>query len=174
MNLNRQLRISTLLLLLFFTQVGLGDTNPKEEASAQVTPAKRAAAYEINWQVISSGATNGTSTSYRFQGTLGQPVIGEGSSESFRLSHGFWQEFGPPTCCVGIRGDVDMSGTINVADVTYLSAYLKQKPPGSPAPPCFEEGDVNGSGTINVADVTYLSAYLKQKPPGSPPPPACP
>jgi hypothetical protein len=67
-----------------------------------------------------------------------------------------------------------MSGTMNVADVTYLTAYLKQKPPGSPAPPCFEEGDVDGSGTINVADVTYLTAYLKQKPPGSPPPPACP
>jgi hypothetical protein len=79
-------------------------------------------------------------------------------------------------CCNtdGRRGDIDMSGSLNVADVTYLSAYLKQKPPGSPAPPCFEEGDVNGSGTINVGDVTYLSAYLKQKPPGSPPPPACP
>jgi hypothetical protein len=79
-------------------------------------------------------------------------------------------------CCNGdgIRGDVDMSGSLNVADVTYLTAYLKQKPPGSPEPPCFEEGDVDGSGTINVADVTYLSAYLKQKPPGSPQPPACP
>jgi hypothetical protein len=78
-------------------------------------------------------------------------------------------------CCNhdGIRGDVNMSGTINVGDVTYLVAYLTQKPPGSPAPPCFEEGDVNGSGTINVGDVTYLVSYLKQKPPGSPPPPAC-
>jgi hypothetical protein len=79
-----------------------------------------------------------------------------------------------PPCCVGIRGDVDGSGSINVSDVTYLTAYLKQKPPGSPAPPCFEEGDVDGSCTINVADATYLTAYLKQKPPGSPPPPACP
>jgi PKD repeat protein/N-acetylmuramoyl-L-alanine amidase len=78
------------------------------------------------------------------------------------------------SCCNGIRGDVNMSGTINVGDQTYLGAYLKQKPPGSPAPLCFEEGDVNGSGTINVADQTYLNAYLKQKPPGSPAPPPCP
>jgi hypothetical protein len=77
-------------------------------------------------------------------------------------------------CCVGIRGDENMDEALNVADVTYLTAYLKQKPPGSPAPPCFEEGDVNGSGTINVSDLTYLVAYLKQSPPGSPPPPACP
>jgi hypothetical protein len=77
-------------------------------------------------------------------------------------------------CCVGIRSDVNMSGTINVGDQTYLSAYLKQKPPGSPEPPCFEEGDVNGSGTINTGDITYLTAYLKQKPPGSPAPPPCP
>jgi hypothetical protein len=86
----------------------------------------------------------------------------------------FHHVYNPGGCCIGIRGDVNMSGSINVADVAYLSAYLKQKPPGSPPPPCFEEGDVNGSGTINTADVTYLSAYLKQKPPGSPAPPACP
>jgi hypothetical protein len=80
-----------------------------------------------------------------------------------------------PCCCNtdGRRGDVNMSGSLNVADVTYLTAYLKQKPPGSPAPPCLEEADVNCSGTVNVADVTYLAAYLKQKPPGSPPPCLC-
>ncbi|MFQ6008437.1 MAG: dockerin type I repeat-containing protein, partial [Candidatus Zixiibacteriota bacterium] len=71
-------------------------------------------------------------------------------------------------CCVGIRGDVDGSGTINVADVTYLVAYLKGM---GPAPPCFEEADADGSGSINVADVTYLVAYLKGL---GPAPPSCP
>jgi hypothetical protein len=73
-------------------------------------------------------------------------------------------------CCNhdGIRGDVDMSGSINVADVTYLVAYLKGL---GPAPPCFEEGDIDGGGTINVADVTYLVAYLKGL---GPAPPQCP
>jgi hypothetical protein len=79
----------------------------------------------------------------------------------------------PVACCNtdGIRGDVNFSGTIGVADVTYLVAYLKQKPPGSPAPPCDDEADVDGSGSINVADVTYLVAYLKGL---GPAPPACP
>jgi hypothetical protein len=100
-----------------------------------------------------------------------------GTNEEYQ---GDWTDCDPnpchATCCNtdGIRGDVNMSGSINVADITYLTAYLKQKPPGSPAPPCFEEGDVNGNGSINVGDVTYLTAYLKQKPPGSPAPPACP
>jgi hypothetical protein len=130
----------------------------------------------IKWQVISSGGTKGTSTNFQLSGTVGQTAVGHGSSTNFGLSHGFWQQYGPTTCCNhdGLRGDVNMSGSINVSDVTYLVAYLKQSPPGSPAPPCFEEGDVNGSGTINVGDVTYLVAYLKQSPPGSPPPPPCP
>jgi hypothetical protein len=71
-------------------------------------------------------------------------------------------------CCVGIRGDVNGSGTISIPDVTYLMAYLKSI---GPAPPCFEEGDVNGSGTISIPDVTYLMAYLKSI---GPAPPACP
>ncbi|MFQ6007866.1 MAG: dockerin type I repeat-containing protein [Candidatus Zixiibacteriota bacterium] len=74
------------------------------------------------------------------------------------------------SCCNtdGIRGDVDMSGSLNVADVTYLVAYLKGL---GPAPTCDDEADVDGSGTINVADVTYLVAYLKGL---GPAPPACP
>ncbi|MFQ6007358.1 MAG: S8 family serine peptidase, partial [Candidatus Zixiibacteriota bacterium] len=72
----------------------------------------------------------------------------------------------PPGCCDtdGIRGDVDMSGSLNVADVTYLVAYLKGL---GPAPTCEDEADADGSGTVNVADVTHLVGYLKGI--GSPP-----
>ncbi|MFQ6008680.1 MAG: C10 family peptidase, partial [Candidatus Zixiibacteriota bacterium] len=35
-------------------------------------------------------------------------------------------------CCIGTRGDADGSGTINVADVTYLAAYLKGFGPEPP------------------------------------------
>ncbi|MFQ6007890.1 MAG: dockerin type I repeat-containing protein, partial [Candidatus Zixiibacteriota bacterium] len=69
---------------------------------------------------------------------------------------------------IGIRGDVDGSGSLNVSDVTYLVAYLKGL---GPAPECEEEGDVDGSGSINVSDVTYLVAYLKGI---GPAPAACP
>jgi hypothetical protein len=139
--------------------------------------AAEAAQEQIIWQVISSGGSRSTSANFVLNGTVGQTAVGYSGSANYGLSHGFWQEFGPTICCNhdGIRGDVNynFSGP-NISDLTYLVAYIKQKPPGSPAPPCFEEGDVNGNGTINVGDVTYLTAYLKQKPPGSPPPPACP
>jgi hypothetical protein len=135
-------------------------------------PVEPAQGEEINWQVISSGGTKGASTNFQLSGTVGQTVVGVGSSTNFRLSHGFWQEFGPPSCCNGdgIRGDVDMGGSMNVADVTYLVAYLKGL---GPAPPCTEEANANGdvNESVNVTDVTYLVAYLKGL---GPQPPACP
>jgi len=70
------------------------------------------------------------------------------------------------TCCE-IRGDVNHDGGIDVADLTYLVAYLFT---GGPPPPCKAEGDVNGDGGIDVADLTYLVAYLFT---GGPPPPPC-
>ncbi|RKX29264.1 MAG: hypothetical protein DRP47_02190 [Candidatus Zixiibacteriota bacterium] len=69
--------------------------------------------------------------------------------------------------CCDLRGDVDNSGGIDVADLTYLVARLFL---GGPQPPCVDEGDVDGSGGIDVADLTYLVARLFL---GGPPPPAC-
>ncbi len=67
-------------------------------------------------------------------------------------------------CCQS-RGNADglvgPGGPVDVADLTYLVAYLFQA--GS-APPCEEEGNVDGmvgpGGPIDVADLTYLVAYL--------------
>ncbi len=72
-------------------------------------------------------------------------------------------------CCNsdGIRGDVDYSGTINVADLLdlldciWFPCYF----------PCEEEADVDGSGGINIADITFLVAYLFYD---GPAPPPCP
>ena len=125
---------------------------------------------EINWQVISSGGTEGTSSNYILQGTTGQTAVGLGTSASYGLSHGFWQEFGGGTCCNhdGIRGDVDYNMGLNVADLTYLVDYLFK---GGDPPPCDIEGDVDASGGINVADLTYMVDYLFK---GGPPPEICP
>ncbi len=78
-------------------------------------------------------------------------------------------------CCVN-RGNADgivgVGGPIDVADLTYLVAYLFQS--GFP-PPCPEEGNVDGiigiGGPIDVADLTYLVAYLFKS---GPAPPPCP
>lgn len=63
-----------------------------------------------------------------------------------------------------LAGDVDLAGSVNIADVTYLVAYLFFD--GAP-PPVLNSADVNGSCEINVEDLTYLVAYIFQ---GGPPP----
>jgi len=54
-------------------------------------------------------------------------------------------------------GDADGSGQINVADVTYLVAYLFT---GGPEPVPLLAGDCDDDGQVNVADLTYLVSYL--------------
>jgi len=57
-------------------------------------------------------------------------------------------------------GDVDSSGGVNVADLTYMVAFLFQ---GGPEPcPMIEAGDFDCSCGTNVADLTYLVEYLFQ------------
>lgn len=73
----------------------------------------------------------------------------------------------PVGCCTQ-RGDVDESGTINVADLTFLVNYLFK---AGPVPACPEHGDVDASATINVADLTYIVNYLFK---GGPAPVVCP
>lgn len=70
-------------------------------------------------------------------------------------------------CCQN-RGDIDHSGQVNVADISYMVDYLFR---GGPPPVCVGESDVDGSGFINVADLTYLVDYLFR---GGPAPAACP
>jgi len=76
------------------------------------------------------------------------------------------------TCCV-YRGDVDHSGgpsPVNVADLTYLVAFLFDN---GASPPCAEEADVNASGgpvPITVTDVTYLVELMFV---GGPDAPSC-
>ncbi|MBU8934258.1 MAG: hypothetical protein KOO62_09655 [candidate division Zixibacteria bacterium] len=74
-------------------------------------------------------------------------------------------------CCVPpTRGNVDyeLPDEINIADLTYLVAYLFT---GGSEPPCVEESDIDGNGEINIADLTYLVSYLFT---GGPAPVACP
>ena len=86
---------------------------------------------------------------------------------------------GDACCCEDIRGNVDningVGGPIDVADLTYLVAYLFASP-GGPEPPCPDEGNIDGivgvGGPIDIEDLTYLVAYLFASP-GGPAPAAC-
>ena len=59
------------------------------------------------------------------------------------------------TTQAGMKGDVDNSGTINIADVTALIDYLL-----AGGDIIEYNADVDGSGAINIADVTALIDYL--------------
>lgn len=59
-------------------------------------------------------------------------------------------------CCV-VAGDADHSGSVTIADATYLIARIFS---GGPAPLCQDEGDADGGNSISIGDVTYLIAYI--------------
>ncbi len=73
-----------------------------------------------------------------------------------------------PTCCVGIRGNVDGDPleSIDIADLVYLVAYMFQ---GGPPPSCFEEANVDGIDEIDIADLIYLKDFMFGTPLGAAP-----
>jgi hypothetical protein len=124
---------------------------------------------QINWQVISSGGTAGTSTNFGLNGTAGQTAVGFGSSTNFGLSHGFWQEFGGSSECDCIPGDANGDEQINVGDAVYIIAYVfKGGPP--PVPYAICSGDANCDCQCNVGDAVFLIAYVFK---GGPAPCSC-
>ena len=170
-----------LLLLAIITVLLLSAaaTVATSEAADQATKSGE----QINWQVISSGATDGSSANFGLRATVGQTATGYGESQNFGLSHGFWQEFegGGGTCCMGeIRGNVDydVGDNIDISDLVFLVDYMFT---GGPAPECWEEANVDGSGPatppdegsddIDISDLVYLVDYMFT---GGPPPAECP
>lgn len=121
--------------------------------------------FEIKWEVISGGGTDAQSPSFHMTATLGQTAVGPGESESFKISQGYWQDFGSSSAnCCQIPGDANYDGIVNILDITYLISYLYK---GGPPPLCMYHGDANGDCLINILDITYLISYLYK---GGPPP----
>lgn len=95
-------------------------------------------------------------------------LIGASSYSNFTGRVYVFTRSSPVIDCCLMRGDVDRSDAINVADLTYLVGYLFK---GGPPPLCMEEADTDSSGAINVSDLTYLVDYLFK---GGPAPAPCP
>jgi hypothetical protein len=123
---------------------------------------------KISWQIICSGGNCGYGSpiywlgskgGYHLCGTAGQVSVGPGTSPSFGVNSGFWQEV-----VAGLRGDVNGDGIINVGDVVFLVSYLYR---GGLAPDPLWIGDANCDYIVNVGDVVYLVSYLYR---GGPPP----
>jgi predicted outer membrane repeat protein len=54
-------------------------------------------------------------------------------------------------------GDANSSGTVNVLDPSYLTAYIYS---GGPAPSPLSMGDVDCNSAVNISDAVYLIAYI--------------
>jgi hypothetical protein len=75
-----------------------------------------------------------------------------------------------PGCCVGVRGNVNMKGGIDLSDLAFLISYLTVTPQVNL--PCTEEANVNGTGTIDLSDLSMLFGYMTLTP--KPTLPNCP
>jgi cysteine-rich repeat protein len=72
-------------------------------------------------------------------------------------------------CPIVLTGDVNLSGSIDAADIIYLVNFIFK---GASAPqPCKAAGDVNCSGTVTSADVIVLIGYIFKG--GAPPCDGC-
>jgi hypothetical protein len=126
---------------------------------------------EINWQVISSGGSQGaSSTHFIMSGSVGQTAVGTGSSTNFGLNHGYWQDFGDTaTACDCEPGNCNGDPLMNIFDITYIISYLYLGGP-APIPYALCSADPNKDCTVNIFDITYLISYLYLS---GPPPATC-
>jgi hypothetical protein len=111
---------------------------------------------QIKWQVISGGGGSGSSTNFKLSATAGQTATGVGSSTSYKVNQGFWQNF-VTSCCVGVTGNVNAAGIVDLADLSALVSYLTG---GGYVLPCVPEANVNNSGIVDLADLSALVSYL--------------
>jgi len=64
---------------------------------------------------------------------------------------------GDACCCLGVRGNVNYTGIVDLADLSALVSYLTG---GGYQLPCPNEANVNASGIIDLADLSALVSYL--------------
>jgi hypothetical protein len=141
----------------------ISDTLKLNSGSALNTPYGKATAAalpqageQIKWQVIGCGGGQGVSTNYILNGTVGQTAVGPGTSTNYKLNQGFWQNVSN-SCCVGKRGNVNMSGIVDLADLSVLVNFLTG---GGYVFPCYDAANVNGLGIVDLADLSVLVSYL--------------
>lgn len=68
-----------------------------------------------------------------------------------------------------VRGDVDQSGLINIADAIAVLSYLI----GSTPLDCHDAADTNDDGAVSIADSIFLLGFLFAGTSAPPPPTAC-
>jgi hypothetical protein len=87
--------------------------------------------YQIDWHVIASGGGHSESAEYQIDATIGQPVVGQSSSESYTLKAGYWVGFLARGDCVYLPGDCNHNSIpLELGDVVAMVGMYR----GSVAP----------------------------------------
>ena len=64
---------------------------------------------------------------------------------------------GDACCCVGVRGNVNHTGIVDLSDLSALVSYLTG---GGYVLPCPNEANVNATGIVDLSDLSALVSYL--------------
>lgn len=69
---------------------------------------------------------------------------------------------GGPGCCVGMRGNIDGVGGVDLSDLSRLIAYMTNS---FISLPCIDEANLSGTGNVDLTDLSIMILYLTS--PGS-------
>jgi hypothetical protein len=89
---------------------------------------------------------------------VGGEFLNAGEKESQFIAR--WNK--PTSCCEGTTGNVNMSGVIDLTDLSLIISYLTVTP--RPVLPCPAEANVNGASVIDLTDLSLLISYLTVTP----------
>ena len=64
---------------------------------------------------------------------------------------------GDACCCIGVTGNVNYTGIVDLSDLSSLVSYLTG---GGYVLPCPDESNVNGIGIVDLSDLSSLVSYL--------------
>ncbi len=112
---------------------------------------------QLLWNPSSEGTLLDTARIYHNDSTIANPLL--------------MIITGKVSCCEGVTGNLDLFGSVDISDLSFLISYLVSLP--RPDLPCFSEADINKSLAIDLTDLSIMIAYLTG-PPGSVVLPTCP